>query len=119
MSWRGLAKRDRSPRSPTSVAALTSAMPRIVCSAATTGASVQSGSIASICAVSPIAPRRGGFDCRNVVLEHDMMHRLLELEPCEPAAMQLGPCWPPVMAALAQQEPRELLTRAAQSPHRV
>jgi hypothetical protein len=32
--------------------ALTSAMPRIVCSAGATGASVQSGSIAAICAVS-------------------------------------------------------------------
>jgi hypothetical protein len=47
-----LAKRDRSPNSATKVAALTKAMPRIVCSAATTGANVQSGSIAAICAVS-------------------------------------------------------------------
>jgi hypothetical protein len=47
-----LAKRERSPSSAISVAALTNAMPRIVCSAATTGASAQSGSIASICAVS-------------------------------------------------------------------
>jgi hypothetical protein len=31
---------------------MTKAMSRIVCSAATTGASVQSGSIAAICAVS-------------------------------------------------------------------
>ena len=43
-----------------------------------------------------------------------MMHRLLELEPREPAAMQLGPSRPPVVAALAQQKPRELLARAAQ-----
>jgi hypothetical protein len=48
-------------------------MPRIVCSAATTGASCQ-----------PIAPGLGGFDRRDVVLEHDMMHRVLELEPREP-----------------------------------
>jgi hypothetical protein len=33
--------------------------------------------------------------------------------------MQLGPSRPPVMAALAQQEARELLARAAQGPHRV
>jgi hypothetical protein len=33
--------------------------------------------------------------------------------------MQLGPCRPPVMAALAQQEARELLARAAQCTHRV
>ena len=44
--------REESPSSAISVAALTSAMPRIVCRAATTGASVYSGSIASICAVS-------------------------------------------------------------------
>src|SRR5216684_8773549 len=47
------------------------------------------------------------------------MHRLLELETREPAAMQLGPSRPPVMAPLAQQEPRELLTRPAQCMHRV
>src|SRR5260370_42120878 len=34
ISWRGLAKRERSPNSAINVAALTSAMPRIVCSAA-------------------------------------------------------------------------------------
>ena len=67
----------------------------------------------------PIASGLGGFDCRNVVLEHDMMHRLLELEPRQPAAMQLGPCRAPVMAALAQQKPRELLTGASQGPYRV
>src|SRR5260370_811047 len=94
-------------------------MPRIVCSAATTGASVQSGSIASICAVS--RSRRAGrsFDRLNVILEHDMMHRLLELETREPAAMQLGPGRPPVMAALAQQKARELLARPAQCMHRI
>ena len=48
-----------------------------------------------------------------------MMHRLFEMETREPAAMQLGPCRAPVMAALAQQKPRELLTRAAQGPYRV
>ena len=29
----------------------------------------------------PIAPGLGGFDRRDVVLEHNMMHRLLELAP--------------------------------------
>jgi len=47
------------------------------------------------------------------------MHRLLELETRQPPAMQLSPCRAPVMAALAQQKPRELLTRTAQGPHRV
>src|SRR5690349_131458 len=48
-----------------------------------------------------------------------MMHCLLELEPREPSAMQLGPCRPPVMTTLAQREARKLLTRAAQGPHRL
>src|SRR5467141_3794805 len=48
-----------------------------------------------------------------------MMHRLRELEPRQPTAMQLGPSRPPIMAALPQQEPRELLARPAQRMHRV
>src|SRR5712691_5499394 len=48
-----------------------------------------------------------------------MMHRLLELETREPAAIQLGPSRPPVMAPLAQQEPRELLACPAQRMHRI
>jgi len=32
----------------------------------------------------PVAPGRGGFDRRNVVLAPDMMHRLRELEPRQP-----------------------------------
>ena len=94
-------------------------MPRIVCSAATTGASVQSGSIASICAVSRSRRASAASTAANVILEHDMMHRLLELEPRQPAAMQLGPSRPPVMAALPQQEPRELLACPAQRMHRI
>src|SRR4051812_42815230 len=42
----------------------------------------------------------------HAIFEHDMMHCLLELEPREPSAMQLGPCRSPVMTALAQQEAR-------------
>jgi hypothetical protein len=48
-----------------------------------------------------------------------MMHCLLELELREPSAMQLRPCRPPVMTALAQQEAGRLLTGAAQCPYRV
>src|SRR5271166_1089557 len=43
-----------------------------------------------------------------------MVRRLLEAQTCEPSAMQSGPSRPPIMAALAQQKPRELLTGAAQ-----
>jgi len=35
----------------------------------------------------PIASVPSGLDCLNVILEHDMMHCLLELEPREPSAM--------------------------------
>src|SRR5262249_39690921 len=94
-----IGKTRRSPSSAISVAALTSAMPRIVCNAATTGASVQSGSIASICAVS--RSRRAAAASTAAMLEHDMKHCLLELESREPSAMQLGPCRPPVMTAVA------------------
>ena len=47
------------------------------------------------------------------------MHRLLEAQTRQPAAMQPGPGRPPVMAALAQQEAGELLARPAQRMHRV
>jgi hypothetical protein len=67
----------------------------------------------------PIASRLGSFDRRDVILEHNVMHRLLELEPRQPTAMQLGPCRPPVMAALPQQEARQLLACPTQRMHRV
>ena len=47
------------------------------------------------------------------------MHRLLELETRQPAAMQLGPGRPAVVAPLAQQKSGELLARPAQAVHRV
>ena len=46
------------------------------------------------------------------------MDRLFKLEPGQPAAMQLGPGWPPIVASLTQQEPGELLTSPAQAVHR-
>jgi len=87
-----------------SVAALTKAMPRIVCSAAATGQCPIGQHRFDLCG-QPIAPRLGGFHCGNIILKHDMMHCPLELEPRKPSAIQLGPCRPPVMIALAQQEP--------------
>jgi hypothetical protein len=101
MSWRGLPKRERSPSSAISVAALTKAMPRIVRSAATTGANVQSGSRRRVLCCQPIAPHRGGLDRGKVILEHEMVHRLFKPQPCKPAAVQLGPCRAPIMASLA------------------
>jgi hypothetical protein len=42
----------------------------------------------------------------NIILEHEMMHRLLEFQTREPPAMQLGPRSPPVIATLVQQKPK-------------
>ena len=67
----------------------------------------------------PIAPRRGGFDRLNVIFAHEVMPRLSELETGQPATVQLGPCRPPVMAGLAQQEPGKLLACPAQAVHRI
>ena len=39
----------------------------------------------------PIASYLGNFDRRDVIFEHDVMDRLVEFEPRQPAAMQLGP----------------------------
>jgi hypothetical protein len=47
------------------------------------------------------------------------MDRVLELETGQPAAMQLGPGRPAIVASLAQQKTGELLTHAAQAVHRV
>src|SRR3977135_3005463 len=104
MSWRGSAKRERSPSSAISVAALTIAMPRIVCSAATTGGQRP---VRQHCPNLPrqtIASCLGGFDCGDVIFQHDVMDRLLEDETRQPAAMQLGPGRPAVVASLAQQK---------------
>jgi hypothetical protein len=41
------------------------------------------------------------------ILQHNVMDGLLELEPCHPAAVQLGPGRPSIVASLAQQKPGE------------
>jgi hypothetical protein len=66
-------------------------MQRIVCNAATTGASVPSGRRDLDLRRQPIAARLGGLDRRDIIFQHDVMDRLLEAEPGQPAAMQLGP----------------------------
>jgi hypothetical protein len=57
-------------------------MPRIVCNAATTGASVQPGNIASISAVS--RSHRSDLDGGEIIFQDDVMDRLLEPEPDQP-----------------------------------
>ena len=54
-----------------------------------------------------IASVPSGLDCLNVTLEHDMMHCLLELEPREPSAMQLGPCRAPFERQLWSPNPTD------------
>jgi hypothetical protein len=67
----------------------------------------------------PIAPRRGRVDRLDVILEHEMVGRLLKAQTGEPPAMQLGPGGTPVMPALTQQKPRELLAGTTQRMHRI
>jgi hypothetical protein len=67
----------------------------------------------------PVAPRVGGFNRLNVVFEHNVMRCLGEAQTGQPPPMQLGPCRTPIMAALAQQEPGELLSGPPQRAHRV
>lgn len=64
-------------------------------------------------------PRLGSFDRRDVIFQHDVMHRLFELETRQPTAMQLGPGRPAIVVSLAQQKPGELLARPPQAVHRV
>jgi hypothetical protein len=107
-SIRGLVKRERSPSSAISVAALTSAMPRIVCSARHDGGQIPVRQHRLDLRRQPIAPYLGNFDRRDVIFEHDVMDRLVELETRQPAAMQLGPGRSAIVASLAQQKPAEL-----------
>ena len=58
----------------------------------------------------PIAPRLGALDRRDVVLEHDVMHCLREVEPRQPTAMQLGPSGPPIMRLRAASTPLGIVT---------
>jgi len=62
--------------------------------------------------------RRGRLDGRDAIFQHDMMHRLLELETCQPPSMQLRPGRPMVVIAVAQQEAGQLLASLSQSAHR-
>ncbi len=83
-------------------------MPRIVCNAGhRLGMSSRATSLRS--APSARSRRRGGFDCLNVILEHEVVCCLLKTQTSQPAAMQLGPGRTSIMATLAQQEPRKLL----------
>src|SRR3954464_1475569 len=105
-----------SPSSATSVAAATSAMPRSACNACTTGASDHSGSAALMYASR--RSRRAVAASTAAILQHDVMHRLLELQSGQPASMDQCPGWPVVVMAVAQQEAAQLLTGLTQAAHR-
>jgi hypothetical protein len=94
-------------------------MPRIVCSAATTGSQCPVRQHHLDLRRQPIAPYLGNIDRRDVIFQHDVMDRLVELEPRQPAAMQLGPGRPAIVAPLAQQKSGELLARPAQAVNRI
>jgi len=61
---------------------------------------------------------RHRLDGRDAIFQHDVMHRLLELETCQPPSMQLRPGRPMVVIAVAQQEAGQLLASLSQSAHR-
>ena len=61
-----------------------------------------------------VAPCHRCLDGRDTIFQHNMMYRLVKLEACQPAPVQLRPGRPVVMAAVAQQEAGQLLTRLAQ-----
>ena len=65
------------------------------------------------------APRRPRRRRCNLPARGDgVMDRLVELETGQPAAMQLGPGRPPIMAPLAQQKPAELMACPGCTPRR-
>ena len=106
------------PRLAISVAGLPSAMLRIVCSAATTGASVRSGSTASIYVVNlstdraalrqlqPLdsgCPARGDARSSAGTPRRRTMDHLLELETGHPSTVQLDPGRPAIVASLGKK----------------
>jgi hypothetical protein len=89
MSWWGLVKRVMSPSSATKAAA-----------------------------VQSVAPCHRCLDGRDTIFQHNMMYRLVELEACQPAPVQLRPGRSVIVPTVAQQETRQLLSRLAQGAHR-
>ena len=51
----------------------------------------------------------GDLDGRNTVLQHNVVHRLIELEICDPAPMCQGPGGAAIMMAMALEEAGQLL----------
>jgi hypothetical protein len=102
MSWRGIGKTREVAQF--SDAALTSVMPALSAAPPQPGpASRPAVSLQSAPSADRAGPRR--LDCLNVILEHDMMRRLLKAQIRQPPAMQPGPGRPPIMATLAQHIP--------------
>jgi len=64
-----------------------------------------------------VAPCHRCLDGRDTIFQHNVMYRLVELEACQPAPVQLRPGRSVVMATVAQQEAGQLLTRLAQGAH--
>ena len=68
--------------------------------------------------LQPVAPCRRRLDSRDTIFQHDMMHRLVELQACQPAPVQQRPGRAVVVPAVAQQEAGQLLAGLAQGAHR-
>ena len=66
----------------------------------------------------PVAPCRRRLDGRDAIFQHNMMHRLLELQTGQPAPVHQRPGRPVVVMAVAQQEAGQLLARLTQGAHR-
>jgi hypothetical protein len=94
-------------------------MPRSVCNAATTGGQRPFRQHRRDLRRQPIAPRRGGLDRLNVILENEVVSGPLKTQSGQPPAARLGPGEGARNGALAQQKPAERLACPAQAVHRV
>jgi hypothetical protein len=65
-----------------------------------------------------IAAGRRRLDGSDTILQHDVVHRLFEPQPGQPATVHLRPGRPVVVMAMTQQEAGQLLARLTQAANR-
>jgi hypothetical protein len=68
--------------------------------------------------LQPVAPGRGRLDRRHTILQHDMMHRLVELQAGQPAPVQQRPRRAVIVLAVTQQEAGQLLAGLTKTANR-
>ena len=94
-------------------------MPRIACRAATTGASDQSRHQLPDLLAQAVAAALGLVDRVDLLLQHDLLRRVREAQPGQPAPVRRRPGLAAgEHPAVAQQEALELLARPAHRLHR-